>query len=52
MRELVLLTIPATLELIVLRVPIVRLLYQRGRFGPQDTEATGLLGMLRRRGAG
>jgi putative peptidoglycan lipid II flippase len=34
------LTIPATVGLIVLRRPIVRLLYERGRFGPEDTEAT------------
>ena len=34
------LTIPATIGLIVLRVPIVRLLYERGLFGPSDTEAT------------
>jgi putative peptidoglycan lipid II flippase len=34
------LTIPATIGLIVLRVPVVRLLYERGRFGPADTEAT------------
>jgi putative peptidoglycan lipid II flippase len=34
------LTLPATVGLMVLRVPIVRLLYERGRFGPADTEAT------------
>jgi putative peptidoglycan lipid II flippase len=34
------LTIPATVGLVVLRRPIVRLLYERGRFGPEDTEAT------------
>jgi putative peptidoglycan lipid II flippase len=34
------LTIPATVGLIVLRVPVVRLLYQRGLFTPSDTEAT------------
>jgi putative peptidoglycan lipid II flippase len=37
---LVYLTLPATVGLMVLRVPIVRLLYERGRFGPADTEAT------------
>jgi putative peptidoglycan lipid II flippase len=34
------LTIPATVGIMVLRVPVVRLLYERGRFGPSDTEAT------------
>jgi putative peptidoglycan lipid II flippase len=34
------LTIPATVGLVVLREPIVRLLYERGRFGPEDTTAT------------
>jgi len=34
------LTIPATVGLIVLAVPIVRLLFERGRFQPADTEAT------------
>jgi putative peptidoglycan lipid II flippase len=34
------LTIPATLGLILLRVPIVSLLFERGRFGPADTLAT------------
>jgi putative peptidoglycan lipid II flippase len=34
------LTLPATVGLIVLRVPVVRLLYERGRFTPADTEAT------------
>jgi putative peptidoglycan lipid II flippase len=34
------LTIPATVGIMVLRVPVVRLLYQWGRFGPADTEAT------------
>jgi len=34
------LTIPASLGLMVLRVPVVRLLYERGRFTPADTEAT------------
>ena len=34
------LTIPATVGIMVLRVPVVRLIYERGRFGPADTEAT------------
>ncbi len=34
------LTIPATVGLIVLRVPVVRLIYERMRFTPADTEAT------------
>ncbi len=40
LRLLSLLTIPATAGLLVLGVPIVRLLYQRGRFTPEDTEHT------------
>jgi putative peptidoglycan lipid II flippase len=35
------LTLPATAGLIVLREPIVRLLYQHGRFTPRDTHETG-----------
>ena len=34
------LTIPASVGLIVLSRPIVRLLFERGRFGPLDTENT------------
>ena len=34
------LTIPSTVGLVVLRRPIVALLYQRGRFGPEDVEQT------------
>ena len=34
------LTIPATAGLLVLGVPIVRLLYERGRFTPADTQDT------------
>jgi putative peptidoglycan lipid II flippase len=34
------LTVPATLGLMVLGVPVVRLIYERGRFTPDDTEAT------------
>jgi putative peptidoglycan lipid II flippase len=34
------LTVPATVGLLALSVPIVRLLYERGRFGPADTQAT------------
>lgn len=34
------LTLPATVGLIVVRVPIVRLIYERGLFGPDDTRAT------------
>jgi putative peptidoglycan lipid II flippase len=43
---LVYLTVPATVGLMVLGVPVVRLLYERGRFTPADTEgtATALLG--------
>jgi putative peptidoglycan lipid II flippase len=34
------LTVPATVGLMVLGAPVVRLLYERGRFSPQDTAST------------
>jgi putative peptidoglycan lipid II flippase len=34
------LTVPATVGLMVLGVPVVRLLYERGRFAPADTQGT------------
>jgi putative peptidoglycan lipid II flippase len=34
------LTLPATAGLIALSVPVIRLLYERGRFTPDDTQAT------------
>jgi putative peptidoglycan lipid II flippase len=34
------LTIPATVGLLVLGAPVVRLLYERGRFSPLDTQGT------------
>ena len=40
LRLLAFLTLPATVGLAVLGRPIVRLLYERGRFTPSDTEAT------------
>ncbi len=40
LRLLVFLTVPATLGLMVLAEPIVRLLFQRGRYRPEDTSAT------------
>lgn len=42
LRMLAFLTIPATVGLAVLSVPIVRLLYERGRFGPEDTRGTAM----------
>ncbi|HEU5321944.1 MAG TPA: murein biosynthesis integral membrane protein MurJ, partial [Methylomirabilota bacterium] len=33
-------SVPASVGLIVLSVPITRVLFERGRFGPADTEAT------------
>lgn len=53
LRAVFLLAIPATVGLILLREPIVALLFQRGKFGPEDTQlvawallwfAAGLLG--------
>ncbi|MGB9886024.1 MAG: murein biosynthesis integral membrane protein MurJ [Moorellales bacterium] len=40
LRSLIFLLIPASLGLIVLRVPIVRLLFEQGRFTPEDTLVT------------
>jgi len=40
LRFLILFTLPSTAGLIVLGRPIVRLLFERGRFGPEDTTAT------------
>jgi putative peptidoglycan lipid II flippase len=40
LRMLAFLNVPATVGLTVLAEPIVRLLYERGLFGPADTEAT------------
>jgi putative peptidoglycan lipid II flippase len=37
------LTIPAAVGLMLLAQPIVRVLYQHGKFGPDATQATGLL---------
>ncbi len=34
------LTVPATIGLITLGVPVIRLLYERGRFTPADTQGT------------
>jgi len=38
MRGIILLSLPASLGLIMLRVPLVRVLYERGEFGPQSTQ--------------
>jgi putative peptidoglycan lipid II flippase len=35
-------SIPATVGLVVLSAPITRVLFERGRFGPADTEATAV----------
>ncbi len=40
LRLVAFLTVPSTIGLIVLREPITRLLFERGRFGPGDTAAT------------
>jgi putative peptidoglycan lipid II flippase len=40
LRLLAFLTVPSAVGLIVLARPIIALLYQHGRFGPADTEAT------------
>jgi putative peptidoglycan lipid II flippase len=38
MRQIVLLLIPAAAAMLVLSVPMIRLVYQRGEFGPEDTQ--------------
>jgi putative peptidoglycan lipid II flippase len=38
MRQIVLLLIPAAAAILVLSVPMTRLVYQRGEFGPADTD--------------
>ena len=36
-RLVILFTVPATVGLLVLAAPIVRLIFEQGRFGPEDT---------------
>src|SRR5207245_1214762 len=40
MRLLIFITVPATVGLVILRVPIVHVLFERGHFGPADTVFT------------
>jgi putative peptidoglycan lipid II flippase len=42
LRNLLFLTLPATVGLVVLAVPIVRLLFERGLFTPYDTDHTAI----------
>ena len=37
------LTLPATVGLIIIRIPLVRLIYERGRFTPEDTPVVALV---------
>jgi len=46
LRMVAFLTVPATVGLMTLTVPIVRLIYQRGRFTAADTDATAMSLML------
>ena len=39
-RLLVFITVPATLGMIILRLPIIHVLFERGRFSPEDTALT------------
>lgn len=39
-RTIIMVTLPAAVGLIAMKTPIVRLLFQQGRFTPQDTAAT------------
>ena len=40
MRLLLFITIPATVGLVLLRLPIIHVLFENGRFGPEDTRFT------------
>jgi putative peptidoglycan lipid II flippase len=40
LRMMLMLNVPATIGLLVLATPIVRLIFERGRFTPEDTAAT------------
>lgn len=40
LRMILFITMPAAAGLIILRVPVVRLLFETGEFGPSDTQAT------------
>jgi putative peptidoglycan lipid II flippase len=42
LRMMVMLNVPATIGLLVLATPIVRLIFERGRFTPDDTAATAV----------
>jgi len=42
MRQIALLLIPAAAAILVLSVPMVRLVYQRGEFGPHDTDVVAM----------
>ena len=42
LRLMLMLMVPATVGLVVLAVPIVRLIFERGSFTPADTQATSL----------
>lgn len=42
LRLMLMLMVPATIGLIVMAEPIVRLIFERGRFTPADTQATAL----------
>jgi putative peptidoglycan lipid II flippase len=41
LRLAIFITVPATVGLVILREPIIRVLMERGQFGPGDTVATG-----------
>jgi putative peptidoglycan lipid II flippase len=42
LRLAVFVSVPATVGLVLLSTPITRVLFQRGRFGPEDTAATAI----------
>ncbi len=39
-RTIIFITLPSAIGLIALRVPVIRLLFQQGKFTPEDTQAT------------
>lgn len=41
-RLIIFITVPVSVGMVVLRFPLIRVLFEHGEFGPQDTEATAI----------
>jgi len=41
-RLIIFITVPVSIGMVVLRFPLIRVLFEHGEFGPQDTEATAI----------